>query len=826
MKTNTIFLVLIAATSMLFTIGCKEKDHSAWLKLRHQKLSHSASLSSSPSQQNNDHLVNRTDDFAGYTSRALANGSVVGLYDFSYPITNSNSPIFINIKYLVVNFASEKTLLTGKIYPDSRHTTEVWKFVNDTWCPVFKANLNTTITAQRKIGLASDKKTLRVQIFTGDGSGAPGEIAFDDTTPLENSCESTAYKPLIKYGAENVFYGSLKVGPSASGSDNVTYFNQSIQGLKMRPLIMHNYDNTVKETPDQLLYFWTEAGCNGPLDANDSTGCKDGRLIRGSLWWAKFDDSVAPGQVETYLALDPRDNKISQVIGSSGFDGNKAYGIGDVDVLIKKIGDPPTTPYSYSVSDLSIMMTGSNNFALVGETYNVLKSLAVHAPDLKLKLKAPQDPRRKDQSLWPYDYRMNSVVNWNHDLLTTYSTATVETDRINLPIATIQYLVMGPQGMQCSNTDSDLRGTCNYLRTDRTPPINNEYVVPASYVEDHHSQITGVRYGAKSQHPGVEFTGVVNFARAEPISAFATTTGDALQVIGFRSIPSFTNGTALTSLRIFSPNPRFLNSANHQYDPLLANYYLIPRKFNSHSYYYSQTPQISDGYMAFDINDPQILLVKGYKPNQPSQVYIMFHSRDLDKKARDGQSQTAGGLYLCVAGYKKTYNTTEDIQWTDCNKERLLATADDPYPVGSKVILASDITNNATYLSTPISAKLTQTANGDVIINYVAANQGIFMVNATHMTGNNIKNWIRLQTGRNAECHESLRNTNNSSGFWGKLGKFSASLLLSIILDETEAEGGIFIEAGWLLLENFVVDSDEPAEAELARLIATTCIVR
>lgn len=824
MKTHHIFLVLLTTASLLFVFGCKEKDHSTWLKLRHQKLSHSSSLSSSPSQQNNDHLLKRTDNFAGYTSRALANGNVVGLYDFSYPITNSNSTFFINMKYLVVNFASEKTLLTGKIYPDSRHTTEVWKFVNDTWCPVFKANLNTTITAQRKIGLASDKKSIRVQIFTGDGSGAPGEIAFEDTTPLENSCESNIYKPLIKYGAENVFYGSLKVGQSTTGNDNVTYFNQSIQGLKMLPLVMNNYDSTVIETQSKLLYFWTDAGCNGPLDANDSTGCKDGRIIRGSVWWAKFDETTEPGQIETFLALDPRDNKVSQLIGSFGFNGDKAYGIGDVDLFVKRIGDPPTTPYSYSISDLSIMMTGSNNFALVGETYNVLNSLAVHAPALKLKLKAPQDPYRKDQSRWPYDYRMKSVLNWNHNLLTTYSTALIETDRINLPIAKIQYLVMGPQGMLCSNTDSDLRGTCNYLHTDRTTPVDNEYVVPAQYVEDHQSGITAARYGG-NLHP-VGFSGVVNYARAEPVTAFATSTGDSLQVIGFRSIPSFFNADAKTSLRIFSPNPRFLNSANNGYDPLLATVHQIPRKFSSHNYYYSQTSSIPDGHMSFDINDPQILLVKGYKPNQPSQVYIMFHSRDLDKKARDGQSQTAGGIYLCVAGYKKTYNTTEDIQWTDCNKERLLATEDNPHPVGSKIILASDITNNATYLSTPVSAKFVQTANGEVIINYVAANQGIFMVNATQMTGNNIKNWIRLQTGRNAECHESLRSTNNSSGFWGKLGKFSASLLLSIVLDETEAEGGIFVEAGWLILENFVLDSGDPAETELARLIATTCIVR
>lgn len=817
--------ILTAFALLLPLAGCKEKDYSTWLKRRHQKLSSVASLSSSPSQQNSDHLLKRNDNFAGYTSRALANGNVVGLYDFSYPITNSNGPFYINIKYLVVTFVSEKTLLTGMIYPDSRHTTEVWKFVNDTWCPVFKANLNTTLTAKRNISLASDKKSIAVQIFTADGSGSPGEIAFNDTTPLENSCESNIYKPLIKFGSENVFYGTLKVGQdSSSKSDVTTYFNQSIKGLKVRSLIIGNYDNTILETSDKLLYFWTDSGCNGPLDANDSTGCKDGRIIKGSVWWAKYDDKVEPGKVEAFLALDPRNNKINQTIANYGFDGDKAYGIGGVDLVVQKIGDPPTTPYTYSLSDVSIMMNGPNNFVLVGDTYNRLNSLNVHSPDLKLKLKAPQDPNRKNQSSWPYDYRMTGVLNWNHDVLTNYSTTMIETDKVSLPIAKIQYLVMGPQGLQCFNKNSDLRSDCRELHTDRTEPIDNEYVVPAKYVEEHSNSITAAKYGGNLQPLG--FSGVVNYARAEPVTAFATSTGDAVQVIGFRSIPSFFNANRMTSLRIFSPSPHFVNSATHQQDPVLSTFHQIPRKFSSHDYYYKETSAIPDGYMSFDISDPQVLLVKGYKPNQPSQVYILFHSRDFDKKPRDGQSQTAGGIYLCVAGYKKTYNTTEDIQWADCNKERLLATAEDPYPVGSKIILASDITNNSTYLSTPLSAKLSQTANGEVIINYVAANQGIFMVNATQMTGNNIKNWLRLQTGRNAECHESLKNTNNTSSFWGKLGKFSGSLLLSIVLDESEAEGGIFIEAGWLLLENFVVDSDEPAEAEFARLIATTCVVK
>lgn len=710
------------------------------------------------------------------------------------------------------------------IHPDSRHTTEVWKFVNDTWCPVFSANLNTTISAKRHIGLASDKKTIQVQIFTGDGTGVPGEIAFNDSTPLESSCESAIYKPLIKFGSENVFYGTLKVGNDPAASDVTSYFNQSIKGLKVTSLISANYDNSVLETPDKLLYFWTDAGCNGPLDANDSTGCKDGRIIRGSVWWAKYDETVEPGKIETYLALDPRNNKINQIIGRFGFKGDKAYGISGIDLAVQRIGDPPTTKYSYSISDLSIMMDGPNNFVLVGETYNRLDTLSIHSPDLKLSLKAPQDPYRKSQSIWPYDYRMTGVVNWNHDVLTTYSTALVETDQIILPIAKIQYLVMGPQGMQCFKKESDLRAACRELLTDRTTPINNDYVVPAKYVEEHSTHITATRYGG-NLHP-LGFSGVVNYARAEPVTAFRISTGDTGQVVGFRSIPSFFNLNKLTSLRLFSLYPNFINPDTHQYDSVLSTFHEIPRKFSSHDFYYKETSEIPDGYMSFDINDPQILLVKGYKPNQPSQVYILFHSRDLDKKARNGQSQTAGGIYLCVASYKKIYNSIQDIRWADCDKERVLATADNPYPVGSKIILASDITNNSTYLSTPISAKLSQTANGEVIINYVAANQGIFMVNATQMTGNNIKNWIRLQTGRNAECHESLKSANNSSGFWGKLEKFSGSLLLSIILDASEAEGGIFIEAGWLLLENFVVDSDDPADAQLARLIATTCVVR
>lgn len=812
---------LVSIIVLMSFLGCKETDFSSWRKKHQDEINTRAIKSGLPTAQTHPHVISKTNDGSVYSSRALSQGEVVGVFNYSYPVQTGSGKTYFDIKYVVVSFLAESSLLNGKITKEAVHNTEVWKFVDDSTCPIItNLNTNTKATALRNVELRPDGQTIRLQIFTGSAAGIPGEIAFDDTNPLEQDCQNIKANPIINTPWGLSFYSAYEVGNDPTYPQAPTsFYNQAIRKIK---LTQFSYYNT--RTEEYVVQFLTNNGCIGPLDAKNNSGCAESQTIMGTVWVARFNrQNSVPGKLPLFMLFDPHSSDLQKLLYSSSFDTGSLRPIVDVD-MTPYLTDSPTAIKGLSfVRELSIIVGQGNNYALTTSSMKTQISFTNHAPALNLTLVAPRDFNSDANSSWKYNYRMTNAYVWFDKLLTAYAPDYFPTEVTPIIGTTlsIQNMVMGPNGYACKvKKAASGQQQCDEIITDYIG-VTDRTIVPWEFKQIKKSY--AYQYGGSKNPRG--FQGVINFARPQPYFYFDNygLTNQPLNTVAFRAVPTSLNkSTNKLSLRMFSPSPIYKGQEVFIND--------IPNNFSSIQFRHDKVDGVApDGYMSFDITDPQIYFSLGVKKNQPNQFYILFTSMDRDKTQYDGKSRTGGGVFLCVANVnpesqQHSHNDISLINFSDCNKARPTATADNPFPTGYSIITADDISNNGSFLTSPKQVSMYANPQGDVILDYIAANNAIYTVNATTKTGNNIKNWNRKSVGRSAECHQVLKNINNSSSFWTKALGFTDSVLLSSIIAATEPEGGIFIEIGWDFLETFVIEG-EPKELQAADLMRTTCTV-
>jgi|GEM_PF-4389510 len=764
-----------------------------------------------------------------YSSRALAQGNVIDVHNFFYPIKVGTKVDYLNVKYVVVSFASEKSISNGKISSDALHNTEVWKFVDDSTCPVLtNLNLNVKATAVRSMNLRPDGQTLRVQLFVGGSSGIPGELAFDDLNPGETDCESNDFNPVIETSQGLSYYSPYTVGvdPSYPAAPS-TFYHQAIRKIKLTNI----YEYTGIPTHLKIVQFMTDHGCLGKLNPGDQTGCDGGKIIPGNVWVANLNLATGiPGNLPLYLLYDTFSKKFHDMLMRDHFDFFTIRPVVDTDMVV--LTSDGTKSNNTTLQGLSVLFGLGRNFSVrlnvdsSTNPFGVAYDFAHHAPDLDFSVAAPTDfAYGANNPLWAYPYRMDKTFVWKDEVINKFSTdlypgeqvVTHETDDF-----IVQYLTMGPQAYRCQGKNLPLVDRCKEMNADNTNALES-HIVPYEFKQRYFA--SSYRYGGLQAAQG--FRGILNFAQPEPAYLFNDyfSSRNKWNMIAFRSVPSVTNNkdNNKLGLKIFSPDETFKGSSTIS---------SITSDFSS-PYYYHDTKnwvKTPEGYMGFDITDPQIIFQAGKKQNQPHQVYLMFSSRDFDKSMINGKSRTGGGVYICVAGINTydsytSYKSIAMIKFQDCDTERPQATQENPYPTGYKLILASDITNNGTYMTSPKKVTMSSSPTGDMIIDYVAQNGAIFTVNVTEKSGDNIKNWNRKSVGRSAECHQYLEAVKNDNSFWDSpVLRFAETVFVSLAIEAAVPEGGIFIDIGWEVLE---ASTDQAEEAlKEAAMLKTKCSIK
>lgn len=810
---------LISIIVLMSFVSCKETDFTDWRKKHHNEINTRAIKSGLKSAQNHPHVISITNDGSVFSSRALSQGDVVGVFNYSFPVQNGADTIYFNIKYVVVSFLAENSLLSGKISKEAVHNTEVWKFVDDSTCPIItNLNTNTKATALRNVELRPDGQTIRLQIFTGSAAGIPGEIAFDDTNPLQQDCQKIRANPIIDTPWGLSFYFPYDVGadPNYPQAPN-SFYNQAIRKIKVTQISYYN-----SRTEENIVQFLTNNGCVGPLDDKKKSGCADNQSIMGTVWVARYNKkNSTPGKMPLFLLFDPLNSNFQKLLTDSGFDTGFLRPISDVDMTPFMTGTLVSS--TTSVRELSILVGQGNNYALTTSSMNTRISFANHAPALNLALVTPRDLHSDANSRWKYNYKMTNAYVWFDKLLTSYGPDYLPTEVTPIigTVFSIQNMVMGPNGYACKVKSSSIGAQqCDDIIKDYIG-VTNQAIVPWEFKQTLRSY--AYQYGGNKNPRG--FQGVLNFTRPQPYYFFDNygMTHQTLNTVAFRAVPtSLDNTSNKLSLRMFSPDPIYKGQ-----EAWIRN---IPNNFSSLYFRHDRADNVPEGYMSFDISDPQIYFSLGAKKDQPNQFYILFISKDRDKTEYDSKSRSGGGVFLCIANVnleakERGHNDISLINFNDCNKERPIATAENPFPTGHSIITADIISNNGSFLTTPKQVNMYATPQGDIILDYIAANNAIYTINATAKTGNNIKNWNRKSVGRSAECHQVLKNINNGSSFWSKAFSFTDSILLSSILAASEPEGAIFIEVGWDFLETFAIEG-EPKDLQAADLMKTVCTVR
>jgi hypothetical protein len=215
------------------------------------------------------------------TSSAQTNGRVVGMIDTWVPATAGSSAS--RVSYVVFSFVSDEAMLTQKITGTSAAVTEVWRFAQQTWCPMVNKDLTMSLTsvAVREASYDAASGKMKIDFFTGSADGVVGQIAFTDALPNSDNCNNASIQPVA-----NTFYTVLPA-PGVANSSPIT-------GMKVMDLSTYvDGAETLTPTGEKVLFAWAGGSCAAPANFDATTGlCNN--YLNGGLFRYRFGLPTTP----------------------------------------------------------------------------------------------------------------------------------------------------------------------------------------------------------------------------------------------------------------------------------------------------------------------------------------------------------------------------------------------------------------------------------------------------------------------------------------------------------------------------------------------------